>query len=349
MNASDELLESLRLMHLRLERLENDKRTQGNESDMSLQSVPRWLMQHHEWEALKQEFLTTRPVLGARFRYSTETLKRMNAQYNQYWKDITGRNIKFRFGEGDVKFMTVTEPALRRNLMLRKYFVDDPVVMEPFAGCGGDTITFMYNLGAKTIYASAMAEKFAVNYIQGNVNNFQEAVPESGYTKVVLFKKSAAALFHELTEEIDEDGNIQAVHIDLLYLDPPWTLPGMKEEATPAELLQFLNEQVFDPMLERGFTPKVIVVKTRFGWKDMRDLMSHIQGYLHVDTIKFTPFKNEVNFHVLIVNRYTISTWEPSQEYKHIYKGGDAPALPPAGETRAIDFGELKYERSGRQ
>ena len=343
MDSLDDLLESLKMIHTRLEKLENDK------PGLELQSVPRWLMQHHEWETMKHELFTTNTVLGGKFRYSTETLNRMKAQYNAYWKDITGRDIKFRFGENNVKFMTVTEPALKRNLMLRKYFVDDPVVMEPFAGCGADTITLIYNLGARVIYASDMAEKFAVDYIKGNVKSFQEAIPESKYTRVVLFKKSSAELFRELTEETTEDGDIRAVHIDLLYLDPPWTLPGMQREATPSELLQFLDDEVFKPMFERGFTPKVIVVKTRFGWKEMRDMMSQIQGYSHIDTIKFTPFKNEVNFHVLIVNRYTVSKWEPSQEYKYIYKGGEAPALPPPGEQRVIDFGEFKYERSGRQ
>ena len=370
MSVSDDMVESIRLMHLRLEKIEKKckripgsartgqdrKRTPENPkfevSYMSLKALPSWLARHHEWEAMKRDFLsasTAAPGLGRHVGYSYATLDSMIGQYNWYWKAITGRDVHFRFGKDSVKFLTVTEPALKRNEMLLKYFASDPVVMEPFAGPGADTVSFLFNLGAKQIYASDMTQKFSVDYIKRNVQSFQEAFPETRHVQVVLFNKRSATFLRELTEEIDEKGVTQAVHIDLLYLDPPWQLPGMDREATPLELLQFLNDEVFDPVFERGFTPKVIVVKTRSGWQEMRELMSQIQGYLHVDTIQATPFTNEINFHVLIVNRYTVTKWIPGKIYRYAYKGGEAPETLPDGKVRFIDYGEFEYQRSGRQ
>ena len=345
-----DVLESLKLIHTRLAKLEDKgAQVEYDESAGALVQLPRWLKKHHEWEMMKQEFLTGKQLLGAKFQYSSAMLAKMNAQYNKYWTDITGRNVKFQFSEQHVKFLTLAEPGLKRNLLLQKYLVAAPTILEPFAGCGGDTVTFLYNMKARVIYASDMTKKFEKDYIKANVNNFQDALPETKATRVVLFNKRAADFFRDLAEEQDEEGNTIAVHIDVLYLDPPWVLPGKRQEATPEELLEFLIAEVFEPLFERGFTPKVIVVKTRFGWKEMSKLMDHIKGFSHRDTLKFSPLKREVNFHILTSDRFTVTKWEPSEEYKYIYKGGQAPALPEGDPRRAIDFGEFTYDRTERQ
>jgi hypothetical protein len=119
------------------------------------------------------------------------------------------------------------------------------------------------------------------------------------------------------------------MQIDILYLDPPWTLPVEtnavtpleQKEATAEELVQWLDTQVFAPMFQRGFDPRLIVMKTRFGYEAMQKIQYRFGNYSHIETIKARPFRNDFYFHVLVNNSiYAESEWIPGDRFNKIYK-----------------------------
>ena len=355
MPVSTELLEALSLIHLRLNRLEAAGAREGTGAVLL---IPHRAAESNAWEANKleiervnQQFLAGMVSKKKRHQYTYEQIKEMIRKYNAYWLSKTGIDIGFTFGEANVGFMTMAEPALRRNEYLRALFPYAPVVVEPFAGCGADTISFMYNLGASKIYASDYANKFEVDYIRRNVENFKRAVPGMADVDITLFKDKAEDFFGNLRDAPDAHGNTVVPHVDLLYLDPPWRLDGMSQnqEATPGELLNYLAGEVFRPLFDEGFLPHIIVVKTRFGWEEMREMMSNVKGYRHVFTMKFTPLRREVNFHVLQSDMYEVVKLLPSDDYEHIYRGKPLPALPQDETRRIKDYGRFEYARRRRQ
>ena len=347
---SGEVVDSIRLLHERLERLE----LRGAEtSSRFIADHAKALKNYLEWEAMKEEILSPAgSFLGvypkprsSDTKSKNESVDRMVAQFNKYWTDNTLKKIEFSFGWEHFRFITLSELALGRNMVLRRYFVSRPVVLEPFAGCGADTITFLYNLQPKMILASDMAQKFQVDYIKKNIAKFKSAFPHTSEIPVVLYNERASELLARIKREPGEN-HVVVPHIDLLYLDPPWVIPGMKEEATPKELLDFLMEEVFQPMRANGFVPKVIVIKTRFGWKEMDKLMDMVKGFTQRDTLSMAPLRRTVHFHILTSNELTISNWTPSPEFVHVYRDGPEPVLPKGDPRRAIDFGHFDYESS---
>jgi hypothetical protein len=351
---SGEVVESIRLLHERLERLElhaADQRARTSHSFIA--DHAKALKNYLEWEAMKEEVLSPtssflgvapRPTKGNTMK-KDELIQRMVKQFNKYWYDNTVKNIKFSFSWDHFQFLTLSEVALGRNEVLTKYFVSRPVILEPFAGCGADTISFLYNLNPKMILASDMAKKFEVDYIKRNVANFKAVFPHTSEIPVVLYNERASELLRRVKKEPGEN-HVVVHHIDFLYLDPPWVLPGTKQEATPRELLDFLMEEVFEPMRANSFVPKVIVIKTRFGEKDMGELMKMVNGFTHRDTLIMAPLRRTVHFHILTSNELTISNWKPSPEFVHVYRDGPEPELPPGDPQRAIDYGHFDYERS---
>lgn len=355
---SGDVVESIRLLHERLAKLELHAADQrGKKARAFVADHPKALRNYLEWETMKEDVLSTMSgSLGASLgvlpgqrkgekRYQTAMIQKMVDQFNKYWTDNTLENIKFSFSMDHFKFLTLSEVALGRNEVLRKYFVSRPVILEPFAGCGADTITFLYNLHPEVILASDMAKKFEVDYIKKNVANFKAAFAHTREVPVVLYNEKASELLARVKKEPGEN-HVVVRHIDLLYLDPPWVLPGKTEEASPQELLDFLMDEVFQPMRANGFVPKVIVIKTRFGWKEMDKLMDMVRGFTQRDTLSMAPLRRTVHFHILTSNELTISNWKPSPEFMHVYRDGPEPALPRGDPKRAIDYGHFDYETS---
>lgn len=347
MAVSHDVLEALTLIHERLKRLEAGRDGPVHFIEHATDESDAWEAHKQAIESVHRQYLAGEISKGKRYQYTYAQVKEMIRKYNAYWECKTGCKIGFTFGSGDVKFVTMAEPALKRNAYLRGLFTYDPVVVEPFAGCGADTITFCYNLRPSRIYASDYAQRFGPDHIRRNVENFKRTVPGMAGVDVTLFKERAADFFRNLRSAPDESGNTVVPHVDLLYLDPPWQLEGATAEATPRELLNYLAGEVLVPMFEEGFQPYVIVVKTRFGWEAMRELMNNVRGYRHVFTMRCTPLRREINFHVLQSDMYDVTTLLPSADYEHVYRGKALPAQD--GVARITDYGQFQYDRRRRQ
>lgn len=286
--------------------------------------------------------------------YTPAQVAKAVSKFNSYWKIVTeGRDINFQFGADNLNHVTSIEPALLRNEALSKLLNYRPTIIEPFAGSGADTISFLWNMHPQTIYCTELSTENTISFLKSNVERFQEVNKQDTETHVVIMNSDASTFFTDVSEDENADGDFLGLHADLLYLDPPWTLPGEKTEAVPARLVAYLQKEVFVPMYRRGFSPKLIVLKTRFPWEEMHKLMDKFPGYTHASSMAFTPQHNKIYFHVLLnTSHYTVEEWQPSHEYWEIYKDVMKPSPGDRGsfkEPPSGDKGGFKYQRSYKQ
>lgn len=376
---SSEVLESLQLIHSRLSRLEETRKGGDNRVE-ALGEVPRWLRNHYEWTMMQAHMDTHVRFLGRDTTPSKQTLKEMNRKYNQYWEEFTGRNPGFYFGLEQYKYITIAEDALKRDQKIMDWLmIENPCIVEPYAGYGADTVAMAFNMNPRFLFCNDRAGapengKFVYvrdaieeskgrqgqrglrhtqvspfDYELKNLMRFQETFPETLKSQVVLFNMEARQFFEEATEFRDTAGNIMPFHCDVLYLDPNWTLPGATREATADELVDSMQAEVFEPMFRRGMRPKMIVIKTRFKWEEMRRVMDKIEGYLHMQTILFTPFTREVAFHLLITTEYDVLRIKDSDLKKFVYNKGKEPKGAKGSAERAGGFGEIEFVTRGKQ
>jgi hypothetical protein len=359
------------LIHNRLSKLEEGqlmvKRNRVIHSFLA-ENNPTALKNYLEWEATKHEAGQEHPLLGPKLPSRIKDGKEKKGgpypkngkswqhgkidawvqQFNRYWYEITGREINFTFGVQHHKFLTFSEQALGRNQTISKYFLSRPVILEPFAGCGSDTISFLYNLQPEVVIASDMTKKFEFDYIKENLHKFRAAYPEVAHIPVLLYNERSSVLLSRIKQEPGE-GHIVIRHIDLLYLDPPWTLPGMDREATPDELLDFMMDEVFIPMRVNKFVPKMIVIKTRFGMMDMDKLMTKIHGFELREVIIMHPLSQDIHFHIITSTEVTITRQVEGETYKNVFRNGPESTLPPGDPQRMLEYSKYDFESAEKR
>jgi hypothetical protein len=271
-------------------------------------------------------------------------------KFNKYWVDAHTLSIKFNFTWDDHDSITTSEPAILRNELLNlkmgaMALPDKPVIVEPFAGCGADTITFLYNMSPKSMYVGDVDQRLS-NLLQENVKNFQAVATSSGNPTVHHHVGNSSEIFEKVALE-DRD-------ISLLYLDPPWHLEGIegnvkiygkRPEADAPQLISYLMENVFDPMVKSNLFPNLIVIKTRFGWEKLSGVMHKLPKksdgsprYIMSDTIFFTPINSPVHFHTLQTTSCVLHQWHHSKAYDDVY-GKRHPVEEMVGPD-----GDLEYK-----
>lgn len=263
---------------------------------------------------------------------TTGQLQTMVNQFNQWWLDVHGLKLEFKFGMDEWKYVTPSEVAAARNDMLNQKFaalgIATPIkILDVFCGCGSDLITFLsdFQPPPKVIYGCDMKDG-RKHLSEKNYNNFKEA-----WNK----KYSNTKFGHQYNPRpINTDVEIKALSVsdliykemllggvDLLYLDPPWTLNAGRGIAKPDELFEFLHREVFFPISEYTNPvnkPKFVVIKTRFGSQEMGKLK--LDGYIFTDTLEFTPFNQTAYFHTLqSTTCWTDHLWHPSSKYAIVH------------------------------
>jgi hypothetical protein len=219
-------------------------------------------------------------------------------QYNDYWFNTHGKNIHFKFFANNVSTLSATEPSSMRNERLKPFLIGESLVgMNGYTGVGGDLITEMKDFKFKDIIAIQLLTDQPTSFdertfktLEENVDNFLREFPVLTKDHVIISQKSVKEFLTYTS----------FTYIDFLSLDPPWILKG-DEECTPEELIQELKKEVFDPM-GKWIVPKVISIKTRFGWEEMEGIMSLMPGYRLILTIRARPYVQTYHYHCLILD-----------------------------------------------
>jgi hypothetical protein len=312
---------------------------------------------------------------GKLYNINADTLRVMLERNNMYWAtQLKVDRIDFRISKEDFAYTTLSDTALYRNTYLSSFFVNPPVVVDCYAGVGMDTISFMHNLmftdelSIKKIYAVENNDDDDRNgRLIHNVQEYIRArdkvqpgalVPAGGdgLQSQIEFYLNGTELFFQNCRHFKKNA---IEEIDLLYIDPPWTLPGKENkglsgEATPMELLRFLFDTVFKHLIDSKIKVKVVCIKTRFKWEQCAPFIEMLSNYIqderkrfaHVTTLSNKPFKNVYYFHVIKTVEAEYGEWHQSGLFKKTY--GVKPRVTQNGEGGAVDEYQPpndKYER----
>jgi 16S rRNA G966 N2-methylase RsmD len=347
---SEDILQALSLLNQRLRILECDVQPMAMDSCTQHEVPASCLAAHDEWEGIKRELSGV--YLGVLPQQSGSYLKKAIWMFNKYIFEIYHVDIHFTFLWENMKYMTVTALALFRNtLLIRHCSSYRPTIVEPFAGCGADTISFMLNMNPSVIYCSDPNETNKLLF-KKNIENIKHASGQTLDTHIQWFSTTANDFFHKVSEpDTDGEGGQKILHIDLLYLDPPWKIQGAKENMTADQMVDYLNKEVFDSMFKRGFQPRVIVLKMAFDYNQMKTVMSRFPTakdsstglvspvYSHTESIKARPINGEYSFHILVNNTIYASTeWDPDDLFNNIYNGIASHGKPHDGRTKLINY-----------
>jgi hypothetical protein len=235
--------------------------------------------------------------ISKKYHSPNATTDLMVKEFNDYWMYTTGKNIHFKFYPENVSTLSLTEPSSTLNMFIRKFFYTKPVALVGFAGVGGDAITIMKDLNCRDVAMIQLLTDKPTPYdqrtfdtLKQNVDNFLEEFP-------VLTKDHVHYSQQSVKDFIE---NTSLTHVDLLSLDPPWILKG-DQECTPKELIETLKRDVFDA-LGKWIVPRVVTIKTRFGWEDMNGVMDLMPGYKRVVTLRARPFQGIYYYHCLALD-----------------------------------------------
>jgi hypothetical protein len=289
-----------------------------------------------------------KPIKGKPYKISKKTLDTIVANLNEYWDLLLGVPVNFKMTEVDVAYVTASDTALFRNTFLSGFFVEPPVVVDAYAGIGMDTVSFLYNLycrpeiGVKFVYAVENSDDYSrTSRLQHNLHEYiraKEGIPENAMIpmtsdslggRVEIYPNGTEAFFQNCKNFKTNPVN----SIDLLYIDPPWTLEGRPNsgangEATPMELLEFLYDTIFKHLIRNDVHVKMVCIKTRFTWEQCKPFLDILRSHMKYKTDEFThtatvenrPFKNVYYFHVIKTNEAANGKWQPSEYFQKAYK-----------------------------
>lgn len=305
-----------------------------------------------------EEHYTKRP--GKSYDISAAKLKQINDQNNDYWSDLLGKRINFQIGEIDVAYTTLSDTGLIRNQYLSSLFLNPPVVVDAYAGCGMDSISFLYDLywkdgsSIKRLYIvenGGQEEEERNNRLIRNVQKFIDArdLHTDGLVDFCLW--GTENFFRECKNF--KRNPVSA--IDLLYLDPPWTVPDRKNsgengEATPQELMDYIYDTILNPLIEQGIHVRVVCIKTRFDWDRVSNIIellrkrirNPVKQFVHRSTIKCQPFRGVYYFHTISTMEPEVGEWEGTAVFKKAYE--DPRQIRNGKKTRSVND-RSQYER----
>lgn len=271
-------------------------------------------------------------------------VRRFVQEFNQYWQEEFGLHINFTFHNEDIENLTITDPALARNMFLQKFFIKPPVIFECFAGVGADTITFLHDFNPKAIYTVQRAMLLATaeevrsyDTLQNNIRNFILAVPGIRDDVVKFSPISIQTYIAHMAK---------STLVDLLYLDPPWRLDGVKE-CTPTELIEFLNAAVFAPLAQNKIVPRVICIKTRFGRDQIDPIQALFPAYRLDTCLECQPLQNIFYFHIFALKGTVDAVYQRGSVFKRILDTGKRLRVvnPPSGSATVANVDTYQHPK----
>jgi hypothetical protein len=240
---------------------------------------------------------------------SKEECKYRSELFEAYLQALTGKEVPVVITSDSAPFVSQFEACMARDRLLAPLFDRRPTIVDPMCGSGLDACAFLFDLFPEAIYINdskvtyeAKVMKRSYGVMELNVNNMRGAfdvlINDSRHVKApyVDFASLPCA------DYIRTLSRGMLVHI--LYLDPPWALPGADYEMTAEELAGYLDDNVFRPLAEMEIVPRCIVFKTRWD-----------AGFTHHVMEKLNAGKKRVEYHAEYSVQATPYRPEPPKEH----------------------------------
>ena len=298
----------------------------------------------------KKEKTTEQKARSVRFVQSSA-----NVYLSEYLEWELG-NFKVEMQYEDIKLVTDFDVGIYRNSIILDLMKQTPrmkkeidnrtlTIVNGFACIGFDMISFMiifyYALVMSIEKVESEEEKRRFESLTKNANEFRALQIRHG-VKVgappILSNKSMKTHIKDnlklaLGEYNESSG--YSKRISILYLDPPWTLPGETEEATAPKMIEFLAEHALRPIGAAGTFAFTIVFKLRHNWDTFSPIQVELDklypGYKLVAIIDAAPRGNVYYTYIFMyyapeetppaMRRYK---WEPSIAHRRAYNTPDS-------------------------
>lgn len=347
------LVDTLRMLSDRLEHLEYHAKLDSLHQQAKIEDHPhreriehlqaqldRAITVHHVQRKYSPvpDCITGETYLGTR-TISFDKMTQIINQYREYIYHILKKKILFNFAAKDVPLMTPPGVALNRNRMLGKWMPTNCIVVDMGAGSGTDTLSFFNHMKPKTVYAIEDASDMMRNRrLKENMRKFTDAMEFD--PEIIQFRFDGYEAFMNSGEVKD---------IDLLYVDPPWLLHGSDKEATPQEIVDFVNTSVLQPMKRSNTQVHIMCIKLRYPWDQCSSLLVHLnegitetmQQYSRIMEFDATPFKRQISFHFFKRNDPIIHEHIPDAYENAIYKG-----IPVPEDVPFEPWNNIKYDKA---
>lgn len=268
----------------------------------------------------------------------------MNTEINEVWKAEYGLDPHFQACFRDRSMLTAVPNAKLRNEHAQGFCANNlKTVFDVFAGKGGDLFTWAMVDTVEKIYANTtILDKYVYHM---NEAHFKKAMAKQ-HKKVPRIFVNTKSETGELYSSIDLTFDNICPDLDVLYLDPPWCISEnfddmykpitlyddpderIKHESTDVQILKMLNDQVITKLMDKGVHPQLIIIKGRWDFDRMTELIHMIPGYKIVEGDQFKPFFNFYRMFFLERNGTRRNDCDNGQKFEDIIRKDKARKCP---------------------
>ena len=185
------------------------------------------------------------------------------------------------FSDKEIAYISNPYDCKWRNQWLSKHH-DIHHICDAYACIGGDTIQFM------ALKPNAIIDAIQIS---DNGNDNENELLKSRFNRLITNIQSCYHInsnirLHSLSIS-DFINDFDCFHlIDFLYCDPPWT--DINDNWYDcATLISNLNNDIFQPLIKKNYTPKYICFKVPFNWTDFSVILSLLPSYKYNSSGRF--------------------------------------------------------------
>jgi len=269
---------------------------------------------------------------------------RINKQFQEFWKRHYGWDFHFNVCLRDMNYMTLTEVAITRNHYITQILGGTcEKVLDVFTGKGSDFFSWAMTPGVKQLYGMTISVDRNVFYRnifefqKGFVKQYGENNPNHPLPIMIVEENDASVTSYDQVKFVYP--KLPKV-IDVLYMDPPWTLtekmyeagpydyqskdPKIKQqrrqrESSSYEIVEFLEKRVFKPLRDNGTTFRCMVIKGNWKQEVMEELASHFPGFELKARIDAAPTKNTFQTYIFTHEDIEVLQYEPGEDHLQVY------------------------------
>lgn len=269
---------------------------------------------------------------------------RINKQFQEFWKRHFGWDFHFNVCLRDMNYMTLTEVAITRNHYITQILGGTcEKVLDVFTGKGSDFFSWAMTPGVKQLYGMTISVDRNVFYRnifefqKGFVKKYGENNPDHPLPIMIIKENDARVTSYDQIKTVYP--KLPKV-IDVLYMDPPWTLTEKMYEAAPYdyqsndsktkrqhreresssyEIVEFLEKRVFKPLRDNGTTFRCMVIKGNWKQEVMEELASHFPGFELKARIDAAPTKNTFQTYIFTHEDIEVLQYEPGEDHLQVY------------------------------
>jgi hypothetical protein len=263
--------------------------------------------------------------MGNKSSYNGD-VRPIEREIDNYWLYLTGwknNGFEFTFDGDDLHSICDPDPSMFLLDKIKPYVTNkNGILLDGFGCVGGSTIPFMYEFNnAQVVTVQRVRDNDPIEQkrfqnLKKNVEGFLSLMASNGckYRTKPQLIASPIKEYLELKAPLD---------IEIAMFDPPWKLSYDAPEADINQLIEYLDENCFQPMVKKQISIELILLMVRQPWQDFKQVLKKLDGYELLLSVYACPRKGKYYYHVLRKGKSGIKpelfTWTPSEACVEAY------------------------------